>query len=157
MLRQCCCGCTLKTGTIIIGVLNIIGGAGNLILGITSATAASQYISDPEIRNVVIGTGATLAVFGAILLLFSICLIIGAQNEKPALLVPWMVYTIIFLIVNTIIYIVQAVQLFRANDASNGAVNIVAATLFVLLQTYFLLVVYSLYREQKGTAPTSSV
>jgi hypothetical protein len=26
-----------------------------------------------------------------------------------------------------------------------------------LLQTYFLLVVYSLYREQKGTAPTSSV
>ena len=28
-----------------------IGGAGNLILGITSATAASQYISDPEIRN----------------------------------------------------------------------------------------------------------
>jgi len=24
MLRQCCCGCTLKTGTIIIGVLNIV-------------------------------------------------------------------------------------------------------------------------------------
>jgi len=24
MLRQCCCGCTLKTGTIILGVLNIV-------------------------------------------------------------------------------------------------------------------------------------
>jgi predicted metallopeptidase len=24
MLRQCCCGCTLKTGTIILGALNIV-------------------------------------------------------------------------------------------------------------------------------------
>jgi len=24
MLRQCCCGCSLKTGTIILGVLNIV-------------------------------------------------------------------------------------------------------------------------------------
>ena len=24
MLRQCCCGCTLKTGTIILGVINIV-------------------------------------------------------------------------------------------------------------------------------------
>jgi len=50
-------------------------------------------------------------------------------QEKPALLVPWMVYTIIFLIVNTIIFIVEAVELFRANVASSGAVNIVAAIL----------------------------
>jgi len=32
-----------------------------------------------------------------------------------------------------------------------------ADVLFAVIETYFLLVVYSLYRELKGTAPTNTV
>jgi hypothetical protein len=157
MLRQCCCGCTLKTGTIIIGVLTILGGLGNLIGGITTAVRAADNFVDAESVQVFVGVGAVLAVLGAILLVFSVLLIIGAQNDRPSLLVPWMVYTIVFLITNTVLYIFEAAEYFSRYDNVNGAGNIVAAVIFVLLQTYFLLVVYSLYRELRGTAPPNYV
>jgi len=151
MLRQCCCGCTLKTGTIILGVLNILGGLANLITGITTAVVGDTF--DAETKQVFVGVGAVLAVIGGILLLVAICLVIGAIKENPALLVPWMVYVIIFMIANTILYILYAAEYFSVNDAANGTGNIIAALIYLLLQTYFLLVVYSLYRELKGTAP----
>jgi len=48
---------------------------------------------------------------------------------KPLQLVPWMVCNIVFLIVNTILYIVEALEYFSVHDASNGALCIVAAIL----------------------------
>jgi len=154
MLRQCCCGCSLKTGAIILGVLNIIGGVWNLISGIMAASVSDYF--DEDTKKVLVPVGAVLAVFGAILVLVSICLIIGAQKGNPVLLVPWMVFVIVFLVANTVLYIVYAVQYFAINDTTNGAGNIIAAIIYLLLQTYFLLVVYSLYRELKGTAPPNS-
>ena len=44
MLRQCCCGCSLKTGTIIIGVLNIVSAnfPSNLLTVYRNGSAFSQ-------------------------------------------------------------------------------------------------------------------
>jgi len=151
MLRQCCCGCTLKTGTIILGVLNILGGLVNLITGI-AAGVASDFV-EGESKTVVVTVGVVLAVLGGILLLVSICLIIGAAKDNPALLVPWLVFTVVFLIVNTVLNIVSAAEYFALKDIAGGAGNLVAAAIYILLEIYFLLVVYSLYRELKGTAP----
>jgi len=50
---------------------------------------------------------------------------------NPSLLVPWMVYTIAFLIVNTILFIFYAVEYFTINDAENGAASIVAAVIYL--------------------------
>jgi len=44
---------------------------------------------------------------------------------------PWMVYAIIFLVVNTALYILYAAQYFALNDATNGAGNIVAAIIYL--------------------------
>jgi len=44
MLRQCCCGCTLKTGTIIIGVLTAVSAIfpSNLTAVYRNGTSLSQ-------------------------------------------------------------------------------------------------------------------
>jgi hypothetical protein len=50
---------------------------------------------------------------------------------NPALLVPWMAYTIFFLVANTALYILSAVEFFTLNDNTNGAGNIAAAVIYV--------------------------
>ena len=54
-----------------------------------------------------------------------------SSQGNPVLLVPWMVYTIVFLIANTVLYIVYAAQFFAINDTANGAGNIVAALIYL--------------------------
>jgi hypothetical protein len=50
---------------------------------------------------------------------------------KPALLVPWMVFVIVFMIANTILYIIYAAQEFSAKNATNGTGNIIAALVYL--------------------------
>lgn len=154
MLRQCCCGCTLKTGTIILGVLDAIAAAYYLISSIVVASAA---IAVDDKNKTYLETAATLAtvlaVFSAVLLLVAICLIVGAANSKPNLLIPWMGYTIVFIVENTVVNIYYAVQYFELAEGAFGAGMIVGAVIYLLLQLYFLLVVYSLFRELRGTSP----
>jgi len=50
---------------------------------------------------------------------------------NPALLVPWMVYTIFFLIAITILYVVDAVGYFASGDTVSGAVYIIVAVIYV--------------------------
>jgi hypothetical protein len=52
-------------------------------------------------------------------------------QEKPVLLVPWMVYTVVFLIANTIVYIVSATQYFALGDTANGTGNIIGAVIYI--------------------------
>jgi len=52
-------------------------------------------------------------------------------QEKPALLVPWMVFTVVLLIANTVLYIVYAVQYFSINDTAGGVGSIIGTVVFV--------------------------
>jgi len=47
------------------------------------------------------------------------------------LLVPWMVFVIVFIVANTVLYIVNAAQYFAMNDTTNGAGNIVGAIIYL--------------------------
>jgi uncharacterized membrane protein YesL len=107
--------------------------------------------------SVFVGVSISFAVLGAIMLLVSISLVIGAKKCIPALLVPWMVYTIVFLITNTVLYILDAAQYFAFKYIAAGTGNIVAAIIYLLLNLYFLLVVYSRYRELKDPPPSLQV
>jgi len=49
----------------------------------------------------------------------------------PALLVPWMVYTIVFLIMNIIFFFAYDVVYFSINDTANGVGNIIGAIIYV--------------------------
>jgi hypothetical protein len=62
---------------------------------------------------------------------FKISISFFCLQENPALLVPWMVYVIIFMVANTILYIIYAAQYFSANDAANGAGNIIGALIYL--------------------------
>lgn len=155
MLNQCCCGCELKTGTIIIGVLDGIAALYSLV---TSIVAASAAIVVGDKNQSYLETVATLsivlAVFSALLLLVSICLLVGAAKEKPSLLIPWMVYSLVFIVENTVVNIYYAVQYIGMSEGVIAAGVIIGAIVHLLLQVYFLLVVYSLFRELKRTSPS---
>ena len=52
-------------------------------------------------------------------------------QDNPELLVPWMVYTFVFLIGNTVLYILYAVASFSINDIAGGVGNIIAVVIYV--------------------------
>jgi hypothetical protein len=58
---------------------------------------------------------------------FNISISVFSLQGNPALLVPWMVYTIVFLVANTALYIVYAAQYIEKGDSANGVGNIVGA------------------------------
>jgi hypothetical protein len=61
---------------------------------------------------------------------FKISIFFIYLQDNPALLMPWMVYTIIFLVVNTVLLIYSAVEYFKMNDATNGVVHIGLAIIY---------------------------
>jgi len=50
---------------------------------------------------------------------------------KPALLIPWMVFTIVYVVANTVVYIDFAVRYFQTGVTANGAVRIIGAVIFL--------------------------
>jgi hypothetical protein len=49
---------------------------------------------------------------------------------KPALLIPWMVFTIFFLVANTVLYIGCAVQYFAMGYTAIGAGYMIGAVIY---------------------------
>jgi hypothetical protein len=49
---------------------------------------------------------------------------------NPKQLIPWMVYTIVFLVANTVLYIVYAAQYLAINDTANGAGHIIGIFIY---------------------------
>jgi hypothetical protein len=62
---------------------------------------------------------------------FKVSIVFFCLQENPALLVPWMVYVIVFMIANTVLYIIYAAQYFSARDAVNGTGNIIGALIYL--------------------------
>jgi hypothetical protein len=63
---------------------------------------------------------------------FKISICFFSLQGNPVLLVPWMVYTLVFLIVNTTLYIVLAAAFFATGiGAVVGALFIIIAVIFV--------------------------
>ena len=62
---------------------------------------------------------------------FKISIVFFCLQENPALLVPWMVYVIVFMIANTVLFIIFAAQFFSANNAANGIGIIIAALIYL--------------------------
>ena len=52
-------------------------------------------------------------------------------KDNPALLMPWMVYSIFFLGANTVLYPVYASEHIALNDTATGPGNIVTALIYI--------------------------
>jgi len=107
------CGCDLKTGTLLIAILNLIGSVGWTLVSIyilatadnivESASAngaeaavmrrlctANKFENEKECyRTVIYVVSSTLLVFNGFFIFFSSLLLHGARNEKKSMILPW--------------------------------------------------------------------
>ncbi|GLH12741.1 Zinc metalloprotease-like protein [Gryllus bimaculatus] len=120
LLERSGCGCTLKTGTIVIGVLQ-----------------AGQR-----------GLCAALSVAGALQLVLSVLLLYGADYENPRLVKPWVLFSMVLTSAIVAVYFGLAVLTFALGGHRKVGYAILVGILgTTALSTYFILVVYSFYRE----------
>ena len=62
---------------------------------------------------------------------FEISISFFSLQGPPALLMPWMVFTIVFLVANTVLYIVYAVRYFEMGYTVNGDGCMIVAVIYI--------------------------
>jgi len=160
-VRGCCCGCSLKTGAIIIGAINLtcciifallclisLIGVG---AGLVNQDEIQQYTETPgePIRFTFAGTMIFLGITLVVCLFYigvASCLIHGAKQDKPKFLQPWIILTAISIFFD-ILNIVKAIILLMIFDAVSGILGLA-------LGIYLFIVVWSLKKElEEGVTP----
>ncbi|KAJ4450673.1 hypothetical protein ANN_02102, partial [Periplaneta americana] len=87
----------------------------------------SGHLNDLNVE----GAGIAIAVFSALLIVVAICLITGAVNGNPFLLVPWMLFNFVFMIVYAVTNIIIAAQNIADGYPEAGAGNIIGVVIYV--------------------------
>ncbi|XP_075233642.1 uncharacterized protein LOC142331538 [Lycorma delicatula] len=149
-LNYCCCGCSLRTGSKFIAWYSFISSlifVSALIATITkfSAFNTTTSLSGPDIVQDSETQLIILIFINILLIITSFILIIGTHKEYCCLMLPWIVIYIIVTVSEIIDLILEVVRMcFNTKDFE----GLLAAG----VQTYFLLVIYSYYREVKNAA-----
>ncbi|ODM94764.1 hypothetical protein Ocin01_11924 [Orchesella cincta] len=166
--NPCCC-LTLRTGAIIIGILEIIVSSIGILTAIVGGLGWSSMSEndtrvmfeemkkkDPELRDYSVDTiMSILAVALVILLVWSLihlfmgsALIHGIKRQRPSFLKVWMIYEGCEIVAVTLLYIFMI--------STNLFPDLFTILLTCLLQIYFIYVVYRLHvemREQSSHLP----
>lgn len=85
---KCCCGCTLKTGCLIIGGLWTAGYSIFFLLYVSTFASTPEYTESMSAYKIV------RIVFTITGLIASIALLFGATKQKKMLLLPYVVHVI---------------------------------------------------------------
>ncbi|KAK7863347.1 hypothetical protein R5R35_009701 [Gryllus longicercus] len=173
---SCCCGCTLKTGTIIIATLQALGGLGialamarNVAAGRAGAgpgaaadevalvSARNHGLSPPEARAVnrlladlsvdARALSAAVAALGGMQFVFSVMLIYGANNESAWLVRPWVLFAAGATLLGAGAYVAVALLTWLAGVEGAGAGIIIGLLPACGTMLYFILVVHSFYLQ----------
>merc|ERR1719228_2606254 len=150
ILEKACICLELATGTIILGVINLIIcviGAGAALFVLVGFGVLHSSLDDGSKQDgAVQAAGIFTYVVMTILLILCIFYIIissllihGARTGRPGLLMPWIVLTCISMVLN----VLNVIGSFINGDFS-GAGSTIAA---LVLQGYFFLIVYSLRKQ----------
>ncbi|RZF37736.1 hypothetical protein LSTR_LSTR003147 [Laodelphax striatellus] len=148
-LRESLCGCSLETGSKIVGWVNVIVRVLLLVMLIRSAIALSIGLADdpnqgPNRDMYEIGLG--LVIFAIALVgLFSILdilLLKGIYNKRPKLMYPWIVVQIIFIIL-------QSLSVFQG-PPDQFPLRLGATAIGVGISFYLVLIVNSHYENLKS-------
>jgi len=155
----CCCCVPLKVGVIILAIFGILGGgyqAWNTLKGIVSLSLASEEDRDSLSENNIFASLPVLYARGiqnVIQVIVSIVLIIGAIKQMKGLLMPYLIYSAIYmamLVALAIYFIVWGVDLAnrKYDDASMTCYIYAGAFLFTMaVMVHFWLVVCAYYEE----------
>ncbi|XP_072944721.1 uncharacterized protein [Epargyreus clarus] len=127
-----CCFCVeLRTGCLIIGYLNLIGSIIATIMSImlvaTGSAIVSVYHDDPDVKTagvvLLVVAIITLVIVG-LLLAFAIVLLIGLHKDKPGHVKCYLIYSVIFLVLSFILFIVDAATNASAGDIATRVVGL---------------------------------
>ncbi|XP_076055542.1 uncharacterized protein LOC143033856 isoform X2 [Oratosquilla oratoria] len=141
--HECCFLFDLKSGCYIIASLSLVASILSLVrLGylVWAVESSSTFTSDYGLNLTSIRVLYGVLIWAAaIYLLFSTLCIIGAKMEKPGLMLPWIIWTIIFDI--AIIVYVSVVR-FRSYVGEQ------VAMLIWLVFTIYFFIIMKLFRQQ---------
>jgi len=157
--KACIVCLDLKIGVIILGVLNMIGCISAAIATISLFSTYTQYrrefwkVLGPMLGNMELDTAIhiTLSVVLIICIIDIIVvslLIHGARTDRPSFLIPWIVFSAIYIVLQVIFIILKLIALASAAFIS-GLVGL-------LFHGYLFVVVWSLRKKlQDGNLPNA--
>lgn len=152
-VNRCCCGCSLRTGTIIIAVYTLVCSGLLTVLSIALLCYISTDVpdgdhtyvgydmlrvrNDPELKVALISG----IVGGTVQSILNAVLLIGAYKEKKNVLIIWLVANTVIFGLSVLSFLISFFQ-FPVNPLFQ-----VAAAFSIGLNLYFLLVVWSYHQS----------
>ncbi|CAB3227857.1 unnamed protein product [Arctia plantaginis] len=159
-VNKCCFCVELRTGSLIIGYLNLVWNIIVTLLVIVSMAAVGVAVSSISERemNEEKHTIAVIAmvVFGAILLflilnlIFIIVLLVGLHKNKRGHVKAYLIYAFIFILFAIVMFISSIAR-------GNPAGDIIKNLLTLLFTIYFFVVIRSYYLKMNDTANKPAV
>ncbi|XP_046667002.1 uncharacterized protein LOC124358748 isoform X1 [Homalodisca vitripennis] len=142
ILKECCCGCSLKTGSMIIGFITLVLAS---VLTFIAASALVHHdyvilVQDSSLDTIM---EVALLVVRALQAAFSLLLIIATHREQAVMILPWLVISLIAILL-------EGTSLgIMLSHLAVGEINsrIFSMATHVSVTGYFIFVVFSYFRE----------
>lgn len=155
MLNSCCGSWSLKTGSIVSGVLGILIGALTLIYILVANVKMKTIVIDtlpPDVVKIILALNLIMT------MLISALLIVGVLKRNKFMMLPWVILGIMLAIGALISVIYTTVIMFIGKHVLTGVIWLICGLIFVAIYTYLWFVVFSYYQllqEEKGRGPYS--
>uniref|UniRef100_A0A069DNP8 Putative conserved plasma membrane protein n=1 Tax=Panstrongylus megistus TaxID=65343 RepID=A0A069DNP8_9HEMI len=164
-LKSCCFCFTTETGTKIIGWLQTILSAIGILLLIfalafgvqafkehsenevaVNDTDDSSSINTKTITEAIIIATAISIVIYVISFLLGLFLLLGVYKRNMSYVRLWIIISVVLLILTLAVIVIRLILKITGKDTA----DIISPIVSLLISTYFTLVVYSYYRENKS-------
>ncbi|XP_029671210.1 lysosomal-associated transmembrane protein 4A-like [Formica exsecta] len=141
-LTTCCGCCSLKTGTIIIGVLGIVFSVLSLIVILMTNIEWETIIGLDKTTAEII-----FAIYYCIIILFCTLLVIGSIKKNAFMMLPWMVLNMIIIVVFLVIIIYRTIVFINYDLVLSGLFTFFFDLVALMINMYMWLVVYHHFQE----------
>ncbi|XP_059350466.1 uncharacterized protein LOC130693680 [Daphnia carinata] len=149
-LDQFCCGCSLRTGTKVIGSLFLLGGVSVLVYALVEISSFNFRGGDALPNQPHPKLPIVSVVMSVVAIVFSIPVLFTSNiNPNPRLLVPLLVINILssLTVIAFFLYLAIVKSMTSGVDDIVGNIIIAAGLISGAVWLYFWLIIYSFYHE----------